>query len=178
MLFFNKPKKNPEQENYDAQDIIRKANYRALQILEGSNIFSKGLRKDMKQSIDKLSHTLLDTYKQTIEEEKERNIKTIEDVSGQVRQELVKEIYDFKETLHKETLGSRELVETKLNEEYEKIKRELTLYKESEMKKIDNKIYEIVIRAVKESVGKTLDVQDHQEIIMKSLEDSKREGLF
>jgi F0F1-type ATP synthase membrane subunit b/b' len=178
MNLFKKQNKNADQEAADAQNIIRKANYRALQILEGSNIFSKGLRKDMKQSVDKLSHTLLDTYKQTIEEEKARNIKTIEDVSGQVRQELVKEIYDFKEALHKETLGSQELVESKLNSEYEKVKRELALYKENEIKKIDAKIYEIVVKAVRESVGKTLDVQDHQEIILKCLEDSKKEGLY
>jgi predicted small metal-binding protein len=178
MPFFKKQNKNIENEASDAQDIIRKANYRALQILEGSNIFSKSLRKDMKHSVDQLSQTLLDTYKQVIEEEKERNIKTIEDVSGQVRQELVKEIYDFKEALHKETIGSKEMIDAKISSEYEKIQRELAMYKDSEMKKIDAKIYEIVVKAVKDAVGKTIDAQEHQDIILQSLQNSKKGGLF
>jgi hypothetical protein len=178
LLNLKKTKKIENQEAFDAQEIIRKANYRALQILENSNIFSKGLRKEMKESVDKLSSTLLDTYKQTIEEEKNRNIKTIEDVSYQVRQELVKEINDFKEILHKETVDSQEMVEGELKTEYDKVKQELDLYKKAELKKIDAKIYEIVVKTTKECVGKTLDVQSHQEIILQCLEDCKKEGFF
>lgn len=181
MLFFNEPNKNEKQEEKAAkasQEIILKANYKALQILENSNIFSKGLRKEMNQSVDKLSHTLLDTYKEAIEEEKSRNIKTIEDVSNQVRRELTKEITDFKEFLHKKTVGSQEFLESELKKEYDEVKQEVATYKEIELKKIDTSIYEIVVKAVKESVGKTLDTQAHQDIIIQCLEDSKKEGLF
>jgi len=177
----NKKQKNEEQETQETnevQEIIRNANYKALQILENSNIFSKSLRKEMKESLDKLSYKLLCTYKEAIEEEKTRNIKAIEDASSQVRQELVKEINDFKEILHKETAGSWESVESELKTEYDKIKQELNLYKEAELKKIDAKIYEIVVKATKECVGKTLDTQSNQDIIIQCLEDSKKEGFF
>lgn len=178
MLFFKKHKKNENQVANDAQEIIRKANFKALQILDNSNIFSKGLRKEMKESVDRLSHTLLDAYKQTIEEEKDRNIKTIKDVSSQVRQELVKEINDFKEILHKETVGFQALFGQELKAEYDKVKQELDLYKVTELKNIDVNIYEIVVKATKECLGKTLDIQGQQEIIMQCLEESKKEGQF
>jgi hypothetical protein len=184
MFWKKEPVKQNNTVNIDADytamaaEIVKRANLKALQILENSNIFSRNLRKDMESSIDHLSNTLLDTYKQAVEEEKQRNIEKIADISEEVRDELVEHVGEFKSALEQETIKTQELIKEKTDTAYQDVMKQLDEYKASEFRKIDEKIYEILVTAVKKSVGKTINTQAHAEIILESLDEAKKEGVF
>lgn len=164
--------------------IISSANSRATEILSAADLLgddakatlaNEVLRIREKQSafLEETSSSLLEAYRHAIEHEKAENIRTLQDVSSTLKKELVSEIEEFKETLAQETISSQEMVREKVRSEYSEIEEDLKSYKEEQLKKIDAGIYTILAQVSKDVLGKALSLQDHQDLVMKSLEDAK-----
>jgi exonuclease VII large subunit len=169
--------------------IIKDAHLKALRTLENSSVFNKDLKREVETSIDhltnkhltsldSLSRELEESYKKAVTEQKDKDITTIESASESMKSEILREVEEFKQTLQKETFESQEMVEQKVSEEYEKVKSQIEDYKNVEIKKIDENMFSIVLIASKKIFGRTLDLDTHEQIVIDSLEEAKKEGVF
>jgi len=169
--------------------IIKNAHVKALQILENSAIFNKDLRREVENSLEHLTNKHMETldnlsleleqsYDRAVNEQKDKDIHSLESASETMKSEILEEVKDFKDTLHKETLASQDLVEQKVKEEYEKIRKEIEDYKNLEIKKVDENMYSIVQEAVKKILNKGIDLDTHEQLVIESLEEAKKEGVF
>jgi hypothetical protein len=167
--------------------ILQDANIKAQKMLEKAGTFSedtrtaledqiKHLNEKQSNTLEEMSHELLGFYKNAIEDEKEGSIQIIKDVSEDLKKEAVSELVEFKDVLHKETIESQELVRKKVNLEYEQMEKELEKYKEVKLKEIDGAIYHILADVTRNVLGKALSLEDHQELVMSSLEEARRQG--
>ena len=187
--YYKKALKVLEEARLSSLKIVRDANEKALHTLEGSNVFNQNLSsemegslKDMSQrqidTLEALSNDLFRTYEQAINTEKQKNIDTIHSASETLKEEILNEVGEFKATLHKETVDSQNLVEQELKKEYDSIRQELQKYKEEQYKKIDSMIYDVTILAAKKVIGKSLDLDNQQDLVLESLEEAKKQGVF
>ncbi len=65
-----------------------------------------------------------------------------------------------------------------LKKVYEAEAEEIKTHKEEVFAKIDKDIYRIISRVVKEVIGKTLELEDHQKLVTEALKEAKKEGFF
>ena len=76
------------------------------------------------------------------------------------------------------TVSSEKLVQKKIDTDYLTVKKEIQNYKEIELKKIDQEIYGLLEKVSKLVLGKALTLSEHEDLIEKSLEKAKKEGVF
>ena len=137
-----------------------------------------GLLNRQKQEVEKVSNELIDSYKSTIDTEKSRSVKEISKVSTILKDEVMSEISQLKDVFQRETIESEKNIKLKAGEEYESIRNELSNYKKERMSQIEQHIYEIVVQTSKEVIGKAMSLDDHEELILESLQRAREENKF
>lgn len=169
--------------------ILRNAHKKALNTLENSSIFNKSLRREVEESVERLVHKHLSSiedlskemeeiYRKTAQTQKERNISTLQDATETMQKEILEGVSDFKETLRQETIETQEMVRAEIKQEYDKLKKELDDYRTDELKKIDEDMMKIVTIAAQKIIGKSLDTDTREDLVIQSLEQAKKEGVF
>ena len=66
-------------------------------------------------------------------------------------------------------------VETRFAEEFEKINKELAEYKKSQITKIDNNIYKILLNISKIAFGRSISITQHEELITQALAEAQKD---
>jgi F0F1-type ATP synthase membrane subunit b/b' len=88
------------------------------------------------------------------------------------------ELAEFKKDLEEKVVTIEIASEKVLGEEYDEIRKQIELYKESKMAQIDRTAREVLIDLTKNLLGKSIDLRAHEELLINSLEDAKRQNLF
>ena len=128
--------------------------------------------------LEATSVNLMDIYKKAIEEEKVESLSIISQTSGAFKEEVMSEISKFEDVLHKETVETESELKEEVTKEYEGIKKELEEYKKNKLSYIDENIYDIISQVTKEILGKSLSVAEHEDIVIRLLEEAKRKSKF
>jgi len=179
--------KNNSQD--EASRIIENARKKATQIIADTNILNDSLQKQFDEQIRNLSSDqtksfeeeavrLLQDYKKSLGEIKDKSIKTVSNISKDIEITTESELKDFKEIIKEETYASQKIVEKKLEESFEQAKQQIEAYKKNEFKKIDDKIYEIINRTSEIVLGSSLPIHEHEKLILAALEKAKEEGAL
>ena len=117
-------------------------------------------------------------YKNTLETLKINNLKLLQSIINDIKTQAQTNVEDFKEILEKETVKSQQLVGEKIDEEYQTLHKELEIYKAKRLKQIDDSVYEILQNVSKKVLGKSIKLNDQEELVLDSLAEAKKEGLF
>ncbi len=166
------------QSNVTAQESLKNAtdyNQKAKDALETE---IKTQSSKHLSAFERITAGFLNTFRGKVEEEKEKSLDILQETSKKVTSELVNEVESIKSDFEKETAQSREMLEKRLQEGYQKVDEELTQYQSHKMSQIDNNIYKIVVSVCKETIGETLLIEQHQDLVIKLLEDVKKRGGF
>ncbi len=91
---------------------------------------------------------------------------------------MLDEVKEFADTLHKETIESQQIVEQKVQEEYKKVEGEIKQYKDEQMAKIEESIYDILHDVSHKVMGKALSLKDHEALVLEALEEAKRSNVI
>ena len=171
------------KEHQDATRLVEQAKNRSLEIIEASerkakeiiastDFFSAVSSDQISESVKTASQKQTQDYLKVLEQVK------VEVLSQHVEKEAVKDMEDFRKNLEAETLKSENMLETKVQEEHKKSNAELTAYKQTVIKKIDENMFEIVNQVVHKVVGKTLTPAEHQALVLQALEEAKQNHVF
>lgn len=168
-----------------AEEIITEAVDKAQEILGSTALFNEKAKSILDRKLESVSKNqagmlerssldLLKDYEKAIEELKQDNINLFRNISKNIEIYASRELKDFKDTLEKETIDSQKIVGQKIEEEFKKAEEDLRLYKEARLKKIDESIFELLKTISEMTIGKTLNPQQHEELIIEALEKVKR----
>ena len=58
------------------------------------------------------------------------------------------------------------------------LKEEIEKKKEIGLKRVEESIYRILFFVSKEVLGKSINLEDHQDLVVRALDDAKRQGFF
>lgn len=169
--------------------MIDDANNKALDIINkitlSTDIASENFNSEISRvsavqikEFEKTTSDFTALYSQILQDLKTKNIEIFQDVSKDIEVNTNDEIKNFKESMQKLTTLSQEEVKKKIDLDYKNSKKEIEDYKKEQLKKIDLEIYEFLEKISKIVLGKALSLSEHEDLIEKSLEKAKKEGVF
>lgn len=188
----NQSQKNENLLNENHQKAIRiidEANNKAIDILSKANLTTNKVSADFAQQIkrvaslqirqfEKDSSSFMKIYGKVLQDLKSKNIEVFQNISKDIEVSTMGEIKNFKDSMEKLTVTSQQLVKKKIETDYKTAQEEVSVYKNEELKKIDNEIYSLLERVSKLALGKAMSLSEHEDLIQKSLEKAKEEGVF
>jgi uncharacterized protein YoxC len=77
-----------------------------------------------------------------------------------------------------ELVRIRQEMEEKLLKGMQEAQSSAKMYQEEKIKELDSKIYQILSQVAKKTLGRSIDLSTHEELVMEALEKAKKENLF
>lgn len=192
---------NQPQENYgntleiiesaqkQANAIVEKAVESAKHILFETEYVKQDITKEMQDSLQKVAEeTIKMVQGRSTESEKEFRT-VVDEIKTEFAKEAAKklegieqvtlsETNDFKEILRAETIKSQSIIGKKIGEDFDAVQAELVEYKKQRMAEIDKNINSITKQVVEETLGQSITLPIQQDLVLASLENAKKVGLF
>ena len=167
---------------------IEDANKKAAEIIGSSNDLNTQSKQRLDQALDtllkhqisyfeKASADFLEAYKRELESLKQKNVEIVKNVSNNIQEDAIKEVKDFDNILQKETFAAQKIVEDKIEKEYSTAQKNVQDYKNEMLKKAEEEIYKILETVSKLTIGKSIPLAEHEQLIIDALEKAKKEGL-
>lgn len=89
-----------------------------------------------------------------------------------------REITDFKKALEMETINIEKTVGQKVAARYDEVAKEIEGYKAKQIAGIDQKLNKVIVEMAQKILSKTINAREHQELVIKALEEARKNGLF
>jgi hypothetical protein len=169
------------------QKVIEEANTQAKEIISKAGNINESTRNALvealasvteneKKEVEAKSKEFLEQYQSELGKINTNNIQMIQSTSDKMLSEINSHFDEMKKLLASQTVESHKAAEEKIKVEYEELEQELKRYKEEQFQKIDNNIYEVLLKISKVAFGYGLNFQEHQGLIIQALERAKTEG--
>lgn len=129
--------------------------------------FNYGLRDQLKSQLTKISTEETNQYEKTLKEGREQMV----DVFQNISQDVKKIVNQESQTLNALVLEGAD----KITQQYQV---SLNEAKEAYMKNLEEKVVDIVSDISKNVIGKSLSRQDHEDLIIKSLSEAKKQNVL
>lgn len=167
-----------DEANNKAMDIVNKANLSTD--IASANFNQELIRITSMQAkeFEKISSDFIKFYGQYLTDLKSKNMEVFQNISKNIERSTTEEIRNFKDSIEKTTVSSQDMVKKKIDAEYETIQTEINNYKDRELKRIEDEIFTLLEKISKLTLGKAINLSDHEDLILKSLEKAKKEGVF
>lgn len=65
-----------------------------------------------------------------------------------------------------------------INQKIVQTEKNIEDYKKEKLKEVDQKIYQLIGEVAKKTIGKAIDISDHEQLVMEALEKAKKEKIF
>jgi hypothetical protein len=178
-----------ESAQKQANAIVEKAVESAKHILFETEYVKQDITREMQDSLSRVAEESVKLvqgrstesereFRQVVDEIKAEFAKEAEKKLSAIEKVTQDEINDFKAMLIKQTLESQEFIGNKIGTDFQNVQNELTEYKKKKMEEIDKSINSITKDVVKDLLGASITLPIHEDLIIASLENAKKGGLF
>lgn len=169
--------------------IIEDANKTAAGIIEQATITSqfsekelgeklKAIQEEQSEKLKEQTSDFLAQFHATLENLKQEDVASLQSASQQIQTQALSQVDAFKHSIEEETVESEQKIAQEMEKQYSVVKQELETYKQKKMKQIDDSIYTILMFVTKEILGKSLNIEDQEELVRKTLDEAKKKGDF
>jgi hypothetical protein len=148
----------------ESQLILEQARIRAQETLAEVKIFSTETQQKFSDSAKSLLHEEQSSYEEAIKKTKEEVTLVLMNTSEAIKSRSEEHLVDFSNKMEEDLKQVR--MQSKMNlEEYQK-----TMYN-----KIDESIYEVIQEVLQKVLGKSLNVVEHEKLVIDALQEAKHE---
>lgn len=172
-----------------AARVIEEANKKAAQILSETKSFSeamdpefrKMLRDFSEKEIRRLteaSEEIMRIHRSSSEEARKSFSKVTSELFDFVSQSVREGTRQFLATLTEELKKQEGMVAKNIDEWNVVARRQIDDHKKGMIARINDSIYDVISFVSKEVLGKSLSIEDHGDLIIRALEEAKKEGFF
>src|SRR4030042_4913980 len=99
-------------------------------------------------------------------------------LNREVSSETKEKVSQLLPSLQKELEQIPRMVEEKLSQEIARVDKEVETHKQQKIKQLDTQIYQIISEVAKNTIGRSVDMSTHEELVMEALEKAKKEKFF
>jgi len=150
---------------------IQKFQSGAKGIAGGDRRLKAKIAKDLEKKASDQLVGIINTYSQILDRETKKHFLAVADDALRQSRYLATFVQEQEKVIAKE---SQYLVATSVV----KVQKELDEYRKAELAKINTQINSIISEVAKRVLSKTVDLSNHQELIMEALERAKADKLF
>lgn len=173
----------------DYQNIIESANKKAEEIIlqatqikqETTNNLQDSvdmMLEDQKKILEEASTALSKKFEQQINEVNTNNIELLKNIYKGIESDVQADYQEYKDAIKKQTFQAESIASEKIKEEYAKLDTEIKEYKTKMIEKVNEEIYKILLNISKVVIGKSLDLKDHEELVVEALNKAKKENII
>ncbi len=166
------------QAHQQARDIIKQASVQAKGLLNDTQFIKSHASKEFDRDIAKESAAVVQSYQDALEQVTQEAVATMKNATDSIGQVGTTEVNAFRETLRKELVVHRDVLDKLVAEEFAKARGEVDAYKKGQMDKVDKAVSKVVVTIVEKVLGKMINTQDHEDLVLQALEQAKKDGLF
>lgn len=180
VLFVVKAKGKDKGQNLDQSQLSRIGqSLGQIENLEGEyqKLLQELVSKN-KEMIQNTSNNLVKYYQDTVTTLTLNYNQNSEKLMQLLDFELKKRVEKLDQVASTELEEARKEVTAQVKKDLEELNKELDKYSKERFKQVDEKIYQIVSETAKNSVGKVVNLVDHQELVMTALEAAKKDKFF
>lgn len=163
--------KKAEQIVSQTEVVRNDVNARMVGVVEGSVAKSNEI---IKEAID----AMLADYKQALIAKQQEHINMLQTINLSIEEQVKKRTEDLFVAMKQDIIEASNKKQALMEQELQQVHTELEAYKKQQLEKIESNIYEILARASESVIGQAVNFDLHQELIIKALEQAKREGVF
>ena len=167
-----------EEAKAQARQIVSEAQTRSGQLISEAASFGTQTRELLGKELQKVQAAQLGYYQQALEDTKLQAQASLGGISKDVKAEVVSQIDAIRSSLTGEIQKAQMETRQMLTASYKKMEEEIGAYKKERLKRVDEKIFEILKEASAKAIGKSLSLEDHEDVVIKALEDAKRENVL
>lgn len=161
-----------------AEQVVREARVKASEIITKTEAFSKETKEAMVAQLGQVSKEYVDNYKQALNQANTETVNVLAEVSKDLKSKALSEVKTFKGSLEAEIQSSQQALRQAVNEGYKKIEGEIDKYRQARLQQVDQAIFELLREVSQRVMGKALTLEEHEELVIKSLEEAKKENVF
>lgn len=129
-------------------------------------------------TIANTSNSLIKYYQDTITTLTLNYNQNSEKMMQILNEELRKKVAELSSQNLKELEESKNIVNTEIKKEIAIMQSQVDKYTKEKYKQIDEKVYEIISETAKNTVGKVINIVDHQQLVMNALDQAKKDKFF
>lgn len=167
-----------DESNRVIEDAMQKAKHilqdsidKAKKMLAQTDYFQRELERESRNSFIQTSHRYSDIF----EKELKSLTQSYKDLLVKVEELSLQEV---KKTMEDQKVSAQYYLQKRIDEEFEKARKEIEEYKAYERGKIEGKIDEIIKNTAKNVIHSSLSPAQQKDLIMESLEKAKADGMF
>ena len=172
-----------------ARELLQDAQTKAEELINETTLFTDSFKKSIetnvtdlfasyKTEISKLSNDILNNYKKSLEDKKSTTLTSFTSVSEDIKKQTLDEIRNISKDTRQSMLDAQGVLRNEMEGDLKDIRTRLKAYEELRMRKMDERIFEILTMVSKEALGRIMTISDHQDLVLKTLEDAKAQNLF
>ena len=125
-----------------------------------------------------LSEEINKAHSQMAQSYEEAYRRALESIGEEVARESEKGVVSFLQFLKEETIREKDVMEAEFQKWNREAKKEIEEHKQEAIRKIEESMFSIIYFISKEVLGKALDAEQHQGLIINALEEAKKAGFF
>lgn len=172
-----------------SREILEDASGEVKKILKLSRKMKKEVEEKVTAAIDETlaktlstfqnsSNYIISEYQNRLAELSKSQADRITVIVDKVEKEAINQIHNLMDVAENQVLEIRKQTQAVVEEERTKVKEELEAYKKEKVRQFNERIYQIIKETAKVTIGKALNMSEHQDLVLTSLEKVKKGDLF
>jgi hypothetical protein len=161
-----------------ANEIIKDAQLKAQEIIRNSQTFSEETRKAFIKEIEISQVQQAEAYREIVEDAKSQTVEVLQTITQDIKQQGIKELDAFTSGMQQQIQEAQVELKKSVSKGYAQVEEDIKGYKRMRIKQVNEVIFEILKETSKRVLGKTLSFKEHEDLVIKSLEEAKKENVF
>lgn len=171
-----------------AKQIVRTTQENADKTLQHTDQFFKQLQAEVSakilQTISEEKLSLQKGTQQSLDEYRSKILELLtsqQETSRRVQEELLSlskaKLDEISRIAPDGVLNLHTSLDQKIKEKIDQADKEIEVYRTKRMRQIDEKIYQTIAEIAKKTIGRSIDISSHEELVMQALEKARKEKV-
>ena len=130
------------------------------------------------ERVGRIAQDLVITYRAMIESSKQQYDNMAEGVMKEMADDARRSIKQFRESFKEQTIHYESALKQQAQEGFMSAQKEINDYKRESLRHVENAIYNIINLVAKSVLGKALNLEDQQDLVIHALHEAKQQGFF
>ena len=118
------------------------------------------------------------SFEAALSEAKNQAGVTFDSISKEVGKEVQGQIELLRSALSSQIAASQQEAKKAVSDAYKQVELEVVAYRKVREKQVDERIFEVLEDVTSKVVGKAMSLSDHEELVVKALEEAKSQNVL
>ena len=178
-----------EEARRESLHIVFEANKKAEEILRQTQALKDSIDADLSKEIREFSHKerervieisdqLIEAYRKMIESTKQEYGAAVVHTAKEMSDDVQKSLKEFEQYLKDQTTRYQGTLKEQVQQGFMSAQKEISDYKRESLRKVEDALYRILNLVTKSVLGKALNLEDQQDLVIHALNEAKQQAFF